>query len=80
MTDDLANAIRRRAYFIWEAENRPQDKHLEHWLRAQAEIEVERSQGTGQPDNPPSVQRNQTNAEIAGANLKSSGKMKRVPS
>lgn len=32
------NAIRQRAYEIWQAEGEPQGDELSHWLRAQAEI------------------------------------------
>ncbi|HLO75044.1 MAG TPA: DUF2934 domain-containing protein [Magnetospirillum sp.] len=35
------NAIRRRAYRIWEAEGRPPEKFEEHMRRARREIEVE---------------------------------------
>jgi Protein of unknown function (DUF2934) len=31
-------AIRERAYAIWEQEGRPDGKDLDHWLRAEAEI------------------------------------------
>ena len=31
-------AIRERAYRIWEQEGRPHGKHLDHWLRAEAEV------------------------------------------
>jgi hypothetical protein len=31
-------AIRERAYAIWEDEGRPEGRHLDHWLRAEAEI------------------------------------------
>jgi Protein of unknown function (DUF2934) len=31
-------AIRERAYAIWEEEGRPDGRHLEHWHRAQNEI------------------------------------------
>jgi len=34
--------IRERAYAVWEQEGRPDGKHLEHWLQAEAEIKVER--------------------------------------
>jgi hypothetical protein len=34
---DRDQAIRERAYAIWEEEGRPQGKHLQHWLRAEAE-------------------------------------------
>ena len=30
-----------RSYFIWENEGRPEGKALEHWLRAQSELEAE---------------------------------------
>jgi hypothetical protein len=31
-------AIRERAYAIWEERGRPEGHHLDHWLRAEAEI------------------------------------------
>jgi len=31
-------AIRERAYQIWEAEGRPDGKELDYWLRAEAEV------------------------------------------
>jgi len=31
-------AIRERAYAIWEEEGRPEGRHVDHWLRAEAEI------------------------------------------
>jgi hypothetical protein len=31
-------AIRERAYQIWEAEGRRDGKELDHWLRAEAEV------------------------------------------
>jgi hypothetical protein len=30
--------IRERAYAIWEEEGRPDGKHLEHWRRAEDEV------------------------------------------
>jgi hypothetical protein len=33
-------AIRERAYAIWEEEGRPEGWHLHHWLRAEAEISL----------------------------------------
>lgn len=48
MIDNTAE-IQRRAYLIWERENRPECRHLEHWLCAEAEIEAELSPATGQP-------------------------------
>jgi hypothetical protein len=31
-------AIRERAYAIWEEEGRPQGRDVDHWLRAETEI------------------------------------------
>lgn len=50
MNDDNTAEIQRRAYLIWERENRPEGKHLEHWLCAEAEIEAELSPATGQAE------------------------------
>jgi hypothetical protein len=36
-------AIRERAYAIWEEEGRPEGCHLHHWLRAEAEINLSSS-------------------------------------
>ena len=33
-------AIRERAYAIWEEEGRPDSKDLDHWYRAEAEIDL----------------------------------------
>ncbi len=38
MPEQKEQAIRERAYAIWEEEGRPDGKDLEHWLRAEAEI------------------------------------------
>jgi len=35
--------IRERAYAIWEEEGRPEGRHLDHWLRAEAEIDLSAS-------------------------------------
>ena len=50
MNDHNTAEIQRRAYLIWERENRPEGKHLEHWLCAEAEVEAELSPATGQPE------------------------------
>lgn len=34
-------AIRERAYFIWERDGGPAGKDLEHWLKAEEEIKYE---------------------------------------
>ncbi|MFZ3034325.1 MAG: DUF2934 domain-containing protein [Parvibaculum sp.] len=33
--------IRKRSYHIWEREGRPDGRHLDHWLMAQAELDAE---------------------------------------
>jgi len=35
--------IRERAYAMWEEEGRPERRHLDHWLRAKAEINLSSS-------------------------------------
>ena len=44
---DREQAIRERAYAIWEEEGRPEGSHLHHWLRAEAEIDAATSQRGG---------------------------------
>ena len=36
--------IRERSYQIWERENRPNGRHVEHWFRAKAQLRREREQ------------------------------------
>ena len=38
MQADREQAIRQRAYALWEEDGRPDGKNLEHWLRADTEI------------------------------------------
>ena len=38
MLEHKEQAIRERAYAIWEEEKRPDGKHLEHWRRTEDEI------------------------------------------
>ena len=40
---DGEQAVRERAYAIWEEEGRPGGRHLDHWLRAEAEINLSSS-------------------------------------
>jgi hypothetical protein len=40
MPDEREQVIRERAYAIWEQEGRPVGKDVEHWLRAEAEIDA----------------------------------------
>ena len=37
---DQDREIARRAYTIWEIEGRPTGRELDHWLRAQAEVQA----------------------------------------
>lgn len=41
MVVDKENLIRQRAYAIWEAEGYPEGRQVDHWLRAEAEVELE---------------------------------------
>lgn len=43
MNDDLTARIAQRAYCIWENENRPEGKDIEHWLCAEAEVTAEQA-------------------------------------
>jgi hypothetical protein len=38
--EDRHVEIEKRAYLFWMAEGRPQGKELEHWLRAEAEVDA----------------------------------------
>jgi hypothetical protein len=44
-----AEAISRRAYEIWEREGRPEGQDLRHWLQAEQELGVHRSEEPPQP-------------------------------
>jgi hypothetical protein len=45
---DRDQGIRERAYAIWEEEGRPEGKHLQHWLRAEAETDADAEQPKNQ--------------------------------
>jgi hypothetical protein len=77
MTDDLTAKVRQRAYLIWERENRPDGKDLEHWLRAEAEIETEQSQVTNQAERAYAGPPTSAVAETAGPTPKAPGRAKR---
>ena len=42
MTPDRHAEIAKRAYSSWELEGRPTGRDIEHWLRAEAELETTR--------------------------------------
>ncbi|MGE3703215.1 MAG: DUF2934 domain-containing protein [Hyphomicrobiaceae bacterium] len=67
MNNNLDAKVRGRAYAIWERENRPEGKHLDHWRCALAEIEAERSSVAGQPDQLVSAQAKSTDDGAAGS-------------
>jgi len=53
-SDGLVEEIRRRAYDIWEAQGRPDNRQVENWLQAEAECrarvqQMGRGQQTGEP-------------------------------
>ncbi len=43
--------IESRAYSFWEREGRPEGKALEHWLRAESEVDWETHCGGAAPPN-----------------------------
>jgi len=45
MSKQREQAVRTRAYLIWEQEGRPGGKELDHWLRAEAETASEKIVG-----------------------------------
>ncbi len=54
-----AEAISRRAYELWEQEGRPENRDLEHWLRAEQDLLAQQqkstnSAGTSAPSDRPS--------------------------
>ncbi len=56
MAPDRHAQIEARAYLLWEREGRPEGKALEHWLRAENEIDGEehsKAAGSVQPKPPP---------------------------
>jgi hypothetical protein len=51
MMADRQAEIETRAYFFWEREGRPEGKALEHWLRAESEVDWETHCGGAAPPN-----------------------------
>jgi len=47
---ELRRRVEERAYRIWLDEGRPDDKSLEHWLRAKREVEEEAAVINGTED------------------------------
>jgi len=56
MSEGREQAIRERAYFLWEQEGHPRGGSISHWLRAETEAETEAeaeaaaSTATGEPN------------------------------
>jgi hypothetical protein len=80
MSDDIDAKIRKRAYAIWEKENRPEGRHLEHWHCAQAEIEAEQSSVAGQSEQPASAPTESTDEGAFGSASEGGGGAKKRPS
>ncbi len=59
MIPDRHAEVAKRAYTMWELEGRPTGKDLEHWLRAEAEIEATRHAQTAK-EAPPKRRRRPT--------------------
>ena len=43
MLDPQEQAIRERAYALWEQDGRPEGRSLAHWFKAEAELSIERA-------------------------------------
>lgn len=52
MMADRHREIEKRAYGLWEQEGRPEGKALEHWLRAESQVEWETHCGAAAPSYP----------------------------
>ena len=52
MIPDPHTEIAKRAYAMWELEGWPTGRDLEHWLRAEAELEATQNAQTGNEARP----------------------------
>ena len=68
MTRDRRNEIADRAYDIWEREGRPHGKALDHWLRAETELQGARQEAAplAQTSHQPEPPREQAPAKRSG--------------
>jgi len=41
VSTEVTNRVRERAYEIWISEGRPEGRHLDHWCRAEGELQTE---------------------------------------
>ena len=57
------DAIRERAYHIWEREGRPHGRDFEHWVRARVELIAEVSTNKSARPAPPPVRARTGNAK-----------------
>ena len=46
MSEPQEEAIRERAYTLWEQDGRPEGRSLAHWFKAEAELTVHRAVAT----------------------------------
>ena len=44
MAKERSEALRQKAYEIWEREGRPEGMHDDHWTRAEQELEQDRNE------------------------------------
>jgi hypothetical protein len=52
MDERWEQAVRERAYAIWEREGRPEGRAEQFWRTAEQELRAEREQSGGHPDHP----------------------------
>jgi hypothetical protein len=50
MDEALRHAIRERAFALWEADDRPEGRELEYWLRAEQELAPSHQSDAGEED------------------------------
>lgn len=48
MSDERRQQISEKAYRLWETEGQPQGRDLEHWVRAESEVEQPTQQNEGE--------------------------------
>jgi hypothetical protein len=56
--------IRKRAYELWEKENRPEGKEKEHWAQAERELSESERNGEAPPEASPSGSESETTVGI----------------
>jgi hypothetical protein len=69
MTTSTVEKVRQRAFEIWEAEGRPEGRDVEHWTRAEAEVNGGHAPAAAEapPAKKPRAARTPKTAEAAAA-------------